>query len=505
MNISSLLNVTPRLNSPVEKGFDTLDKLLQLGGLDARVARVDKSGILLATRLGEIIGKNSLDLKKGDLVHIRLVESDKSPVLKVRKTTAEPVVLHAAQHKALYQALKPNQTTSALVIQQRPGNIRIQIGNAEYTISQPINLKKGQILNLEPRPQNNTIEIKPVNSAQVLKSVLSHLLPRQSNPESRNALSRLLRILQPQPDQPAGNSQVLKPGAIAAKSEASQLLPVDHKTTALREQINVTNPGSKPVDKLLVDLAGRLSALLGSLPSISSINSRVIKQWIAYEGLIKIPNANQSSVAQNPLAVLHQLPDNEAALKQLVQLLFRNRSGPDEVSNKPGNEPETRANEGSSSLIRDILKLVEQSLNQQLLQKVNARHQQELQLPIALNLTIPVADKQSINDLRLKIGQKDSAANAEKQCWDIHLSFEFGNLGLISSHINLDGDLLSTSFWSTQPDTKQKIDQALPDFIQQLGNTGFIVGQFYSFAGLPAQDGDSDMPPYSDALLDIKV
>ena len=190
-----------------------------------------KSGILLATRLGEIIGKNSLDLKKGDLVHIRLVESDKSPVLKVSKTTAEPVVLNATQHKALYQALKPNQTTTALVIKQQPGNIRIQVGNAEYTISQPINLKNGQILNLEPRPQNNTIEIKPVNSEQVLKSLLSQLLPRQSNPESRTALSRLLRILQPQPDQPARHSQVIKQGPIAAKSEAGRSLPVDNKTT----------------------------------------------------------------------------------------------------------------------------------------------------------------------------------------------------------------------------------------------------------------------------------
>ena len=182
-------------------------------------------------------------------------------------------------------------------------------------------------------------------------------------------------------------------------------------------------PVQNQQNKLLVELAGRLSALVDSLPSISAINSRVIKQWIAYEGLIKIPNANQNSVAQNPLAVLHQLPDTEAALKQLVQLLFRNRSGPDEVSNKTSNEPETRANEASTSLIRDILKLVEQSLNQQLLQKVNARHQQELQLPIALNLTIPVADKQSINDLRLKICQKDKAGKCRKTM--LGYTFEF--------------------------------------------------------------------------------
>jgi hypothetical protein len=505
MDISSLLNAAVAPSSQLVKGQDTLAKLLQLSGIDARVIRVDKSGVLLATRLGEILGKNSLDLKQGDSVRVRLDTGDSNPVLKVTRQPPEPILLKQENHKALFRAMQPNQTYTALIVRNQPGNSKIQMGNIQYPIAHQVGLKKGQLVNLATGIQNSAIELKPVNTEQVLKSLLTLLLPRQPGPESGNPLSQLLRYLDTGARQAAGESSTQKQGRNPASTEARPATLTDGKSvpTTVGKMVTDLNPPTS--EKALPALAARLISLLKSIPDISTINSRVIQQWLGYTGLIKATDAGTNPALNNPLAVLQQLPGTEASLKQLIQLLFSSKLASTGTPDNAKKDMGSSRNEPIASMVKDILRLIDQSVNQLMFQKVNARHQQELQQPIALNLTIPFADRQSINDLHLKIRQKEREAAPEKQCWDIHLSFEFGNLGLISSHINLDGDLLSTSFWSTLSDTKLKIEQAIPEFKQQLSSSGFTLGQFHSFAGTPPQDERLDMNLYSDALLDIKV
>jgi hypothetical protein len=508
MDIASLLNAAPASNRQSEKGADILEKL-QSSGLDARVVRIDKSGVLLTTRLGEILGKNTLDLKKGDFVQIRLDKGDKNPVLKVTRPAVESILLSAVKHKSLYQALKANQASTGLIVRNQPGNSKIQVGNTQYSIAHQAGLKTGQLVTLELRNQINAIQLKPVNSEQVLKSALAKLLPQQSNPETRTALSQLVRILRSgtSTTSPGNESATLRqvPISTNAATETGKLAVVVNKAATINSPSKTLNNNLTTGDRVLLPLTARLGVLLDSIPSVAAINSRVIQQWISYAGLIKIIDANTNLALQNPLSILQQLPDSETNLKQLIQLLFRSRNGFSLNTDKASSDPEAARNDQSSSLIKEILKLIDQSLSQQLFQKVSARHQQELQQPVALNLTIPFSDRESVNDLHLKIHQKVRDACDEKQCWDIHLSFEFGNLGLISSHINMDGNLLSTSFWSVLAETKQKVDLAIPDFKQLLSKSGFITGQFNSFAGIPPQDDKLDKAAYPDALLDIKV
>lgn len=508
MDIASLLNTVPAASRPSDNGANIVTQL-QSSGLDARVIRVDKSGVLLATRLGEILGKNALDLKKGDLVRIRLDTGDKNPVLKVSKPSVEPILLNNANHKALYQALKANQTFTGVVIRHQPGNSLIQVGNSQYPITHQTALKTGQLVKLELRQQINAIELKPVNSEQLLKSALTKLLPQQSNLETRTALSQLVRILRsgdtttPRSNETAAPRQV--PVASSSPTESGKSAIVENKVATMVNPVKAVTGNLTASDNVLLPLAARLGTLLDSIPSIAAINSRVIQQWISYSGLIKMIDSNLASAPQNPLSVLQQLPVTEDSLKLLIQLLFRSRADLTTNTDKSRIDPEAIRNDQSAGLLKEILKLIDQSLNQQLFHKVTARHQQELQQPIAVNLTIPFSDKETVNDLHLKIRQKDSADCDENQCWDIHLSFEFGNLGLISSHINMDGNLVSTSFWSVLAETKQKIDLAIPGFKQQLSNSGFKTGQFNSFPGIPSRDDKLDMAPYPDALLDIKV
>ena len=502
MDIASLLNSAPTTTSQSEKTPEILNRLLQSGGLDAQVIKVDKSGALLSTRLGEILGKNALDLKTGDSVRIRLETGDKNPVLKVSRPIVPAILLSAAKHKALYQALRADQAYTAIVVRHQPGDSKIQIGNTQFSIAYQTGLKAGQLVTLALRNKINAIELKPVNSEQVLKSALAKLLPQQTNPDMRTALSQLVRFLRPDA-RVAGNEKLVLNTPTATNAANAMEKPTVAENRVLSSKTTPSNPTIG--ERALMPLSARLGLLLDAIPSITAINSRVIQQWIAHLGLVKPIDSNTSSPVLNPLSVLQQLPDTEATLKQLIQLFFRSRAPVSSNTDQSGNDPEATRNDQSSGLIKEILKLIEQSLNHQLFQKVNARHQQELQQAVSLNLTIPFSDRESVNDLHLKIRQQDREASSEKQCWDIHLSFEFGDLGLISSHINMDGNLLSTSFWSVLAETKQKIDLAIPEFKQLLSNSGFITGQFNSFAGIPQQDDKYDLSSYPDALLDIKV
>jgi flagellar hook-length control protein FliK len=154
---------------------------------------------------------------------------------------------------------------------------------------------------------------------------------------------------------------------------------------------------------------------------------------------------------------------------------------------------------------RDAIRTTEQSLNQQLFQQTSLRFQQELQQPIAFNLNIPYMEEQTVKSLLLRICQKSNEASTENQAWEIRLSFEFASLGLISTHILLNGDTLSSSFWADEECTKNKINDALPDFKQQLAKSGFNLGSFFCYLGQPPQESDDAFSPVPDSLLNIEV
>ncbi|MDH5354172.1 MAG: flagellar hook-length control protein FliK, partial [Gammaproteobacteria bacterium] len=103
------------------------------------------------------------------------------------------------------------------------------------------------------------------------------------------------------------------------------------------------------------------------------------------------------------------------------------------------------------------------------------------------------------------IRQHSRDTDPEKQSWDIYLDFEFGLLGMISTHLMLEENTLSASFWSVLPATQDKIDQNLPDFEQQINRAGFNLGQFNSFPGKPPVAPTQQILPSSESLLDIKV
>ena len=480
MDISSLYQTSAQPSSQPVNRFDILDSLRLLGGINATVVRIAKGEVLLATRLGEIIGKNPLDLKAGDQVRIRVGGQDSKPVLKISQVPVERIILNASRHQAaLSRALAPNQPQTAVVVTQKTHSTDIRLNGNQYSINQQVELKTGQLISLLYRPDKSQIEIKPVNAEQILKTALARLLPQVMQAGSNNSLVSLVKIMR---------------SLVAQQPPATP----SNGTTA-EGSASFKQEGVQP------RLMTRFLSILQSMPSLSSLDKTVIQQWAEFIGSVKTAQGVGNSTLVNPFSLLKQLPTDEAGLRPLLQQWARQISTSPQLPVHSAPNTESLDKESYSNVAKDILKLVEQSLNQLQFQQVTVRYQQELQQPINLSLTIPLTEDQSTKPLQLKIRENKSSTTSENSAWDIDLSFEFGALGLISSHINLDGNRISTTFWASQEDTKLKIDRALPEFEQQLVSSGFDLGQFLSLAGSPPATKVQDRPSYPDSLLDIRV
>lgn len=456
------------LSAPAVRGQarpDLFTQLAKLGSIEARIMSVARGQLILNTQLGQITGLNTLDLKSGDRVQIRLDQTDSKPVLKVNRLPQKPIELNATSARSLANQLVVNRPVAAIVVSQNANSSLLQLGDRQITIPRQSGLNPGQLISLTKSESGDRIEIRPVNHQQVLKSAVSRLLPAQTGTQQTAAVTQLIKLIN--------------------TATQSQSIP-----QSLPQQPGLTDGHS---------LLSQFKALLGALPKAPSFDRTTIQQWL--RPLLTNSNSNPTGNLPNPYQILHQLPKTEVLLVQLLQQTMRltqNRQATDVDQRSVSEEP-------YQPIARDIIKLVDQSINQQLLQQTSVRYQQELQQPFALNLTIPITDANKTRELKLKIRENTRDAEPGKQSWDIYLDFEFGLLGLISTHLVLEENTLSASFWSVLPATQDKIDQNLSDFERQISRAGFDIGQFNSYPGKPPVEPVEQILPGSESLLDIKV
>jgi hypothetical protein len=493
MEISKLPPPLPLTANDADIQQNLLNRLQQLGSITARVLRIDNGQAVLATRLGEITGANALKLKAGDVVQIRLEGDKQKAVLKVSPAKDQVTVLRSNQHPRFLAILQTMRPTTAVVVSQQGGNTKLQLGNAQVSVPLQSQLKVGQLLKVTHTAETKSIELRPVNHQQVLKSALVQLIPARTQFTTDNKFLPLLQILQQ--------------SGLRTTSGPDPQPAVSSNNTPPQKGPGVDVPGTAvTTSKAMLALVSGLESLVRSLPVIAALDQRTIQKWVehASESLLR-PPSEKSLVRPNPLAVLHQLPKTESGIAQLVQLLLKPAPSATKATGGEIKDRPVDFDESMLAPLRDAVKATEHSLNQQLFQQTSLRLQQELQQPVAFNLNIPYVEQETAKALKLSIRQKNKVADPEKQAWEIRLSFEFGLLGLISTHILLDGNTLSTNFWAVEPDTKAKIERELPDFRQQLIASGFDPGYFLCFSGKPPEDGDSEFSPLPDSLLDIKV
>jgi hypothetical protein len=490
MEISNLPPTAHSKGNAADAPPDVLSRLQQLGSIQARVVSVANGQAVLSTRLGEIMGSNALKLKAGDTVQIRLDGDKQNPVLKVTPSQDQVTLLAADKFLKLIALLPANRSTPATVVSQQGNNTLLQLGSEQTSIPLQPQLKIGQLLNLLHRDASGTIEIKSVDHQQVLRSALGQLISARPQSSTNHQIQPLLQLVQ----------SVLKinTGPTPTTTLTNNSHAFSGSTTA--------NQGYALPSNTISVLASGLELLIRSLPTMTAINQRAIRKMVelATQNTLGV-KSEKALLSSNPLSIMRQLPQTEQGINQLIQSLLKAGQEQANTEVQQLKKPTFNNNEPLLTQFRDAIRSTEQSLNQQLFQQTSLRFQQELQQPVAFNVNIPYMEQQTVKSLQLKIRQKSKEANPENQAWEIRLSFEFGLLGFISTHIFLDGDTLSTSFWAVEETTKNKINDTLPDLKQQLVKSGFNLGHFFCYLGKPPQESDNAFSPVPESLLDIKV
>ena len=246
-----------------------------------------------------------------------------------------------------------------------------------------------------------------------------------------------------------------------------------------------------------------LQMLLQWVPRIAELNVAQIKQWFEFANLVRAPRSGSTlSTAPDPVRSLNKLMDQATfgrELDHVLQLKIKAAAGDDAPPAR------TSPQEMLQQYARDGVKLVEQSLTQNLLQRATLGMQQETQQPLSLSLVLPFLEKQDIKPIQIDLSQRGESPEDSDNGWDIRLSFEFEGLGPISCHLFLEGQAVAASFYSEQDQTRSQIEQALPELEQQLRSAGFTNCEFHSFPATLAKTGPVATTAYSESLIDIEV
>ena len=245
-----------------------------------------------------------------------------------------------------------------------------------------------------------------------------------------------------------------------------------------------------------------LQILLQMVPKIPDLDAAQIKQWFEFSSLIRSAEGKSSSATPtDSLQTLKQLLGKEAFSREL-DLTLQPRTMPTADDAPPA---KTMPQELLLALLRDGMKLVEQALSQNLLQRASLGLQQETQQSPSLSFVLPFLDQQAVKPLHIELEQRDQPQEEKENSWDIRLSFELADLGPVACHIFLQGVAVAASFYCEKSQTRIRVEQALPELKQQLSVAGFSAGEMHSFPGKPGQPQTSTTTSYAESLIDIEV
>ncbi len=534
-----------------------LRKLEQAGLFRALVVEARGTQVLLDTVFGQLKGQSLQTLSRGDEIQARIVPGRQQPSIQIEQLTPSQPELSS---KAMAQLLKiaATQTTVAKpgtdphtaaqaatmpliikVLKHDAQHSRLMIGQKIYPVARQPQLKPGEFLMLKP-DHHGQPQLTRIDPQQLLKKAIAELLPRlQTSPRDSTGLSALQKlvssILQLKPADLARPEQALQ-AATKAPSQLDAINTPPARTFTESTRNSESFPPQKAVNgrtgtgKIPTHAASRrvapqratkpatvprgsqrmirqlLQQLAAPIANARHIDAATIKQVLTRLTLIQpaLETATQPGLTNIPqqLHLLQQLlQQSPQAFKELVaQIIHSHGNTADQHLD------EARIQDISHLFRNELLHQLDQSSTVMLLQKSTLKLSQEQQQPLQINLNIPLQFKQDTVQLKLKLKQRQPTEQAQSQHWDVKLSFDLPLLGLISTHLLLQGSTLSASFWAVRDSTKTLIDMHLHLFRQQLINSGFEPGLLNSYPGQPV--GNEDEPSWrkpDDNLLDIKV
>jgi len=263
-------------------------------------------------------------------------------------------------------------------------------------------------------------------------------------------------------------------------------------------ELNSTQPPPQPSATPTL-----LQILLQMVSKIPDFDAAQIKRWFEFSSLIRSSEGKSSSATPtDALKTLKQLIGKEAFNRELDLTLQPGTKSP---TAEDAPQAKTIPQELLLALLRDGIKLIEQALSQNLLQRASLGLQQENQQSPSLSFALPFLDQQEVKPLHIELEQRDQSQEEKEKSWDIRLSFELAELGPVACHIFLQGVAVAASFYCEKSQTRVRVEQALPELKQQLSVAGFSAGELHSFPGKPGQPQTSTTSSYAESLIDIEV
>lgn len=536
MDLFNSLLSPVKLAALQKSSSELLPQLQQAGQFRAIVLESAGNRVILDTAFGQIIGKSPETLNKGDEIFARLTPGNAEPTIKVAQHIPQTLLI---KNQALNTLIsKSGQTLlEAKVIQTDSNKTLIQIGKNKYSLPAQKLLASGDSL-LIKAVDTNQVQLNRIQPQSILKNALSVLLPRNQPQTENTGLTALQKIVQTilkvklehlAPAQSSARSEPKIPANVATQTSPATLDPSKQNQSAdalnkLTQPLSLPNASKAELKSALAAkmdnlLATQLSSKINSVDDLKVLLQQLtetrlpagqtkpesIQKMLTLLSLLKPASSSastsQASTVPRQLELLHQsLLKSPEQFSQLIRQLINTQS---EARTSASHEKSLL--DLSSSFRGELLQQVEQTLNHLLIQKTSVRLQQELNQPLQFNLNIPLQlNEHKTTTLKLKIRQKPRNESEDEQHWEINLSFEFGLLGLISTHLLLHDRKISAHFWSVNPATKSLIDTHLDDFRQQLVNSGFELGFFDSHQGQPISVNESQ-PSLNENLVDINV
>lgn len=537
-------------------------KLEQAGLFRALVIESKGTQVLLDTAFGKLNGQTAQSLTVGDNIMARIVAGESHPTIKIEQlinsspllpdrivqqllklTSQMPQATLIEPQNSAKESAPSTPPQLIKVLDHQKNSTQLQIGQKTLTIPLQRQLTAGEFLMLRIN-QNRQPELVRIAPQQMLKQAISELLPRlnaaadktpalaalqklvstilQLEPEHLSRPETLLQTLKPavKPDSPIKSAasarlqsrlpdnmvhKQTRPG-LAVKSTSDQGVSV-HSTSKHSAPAATTQSANRPAATVNPGLARQVEQILQQiarpLADAGRIDAVAIKQILSQLGLLTI--SKPVPVAQNlsqQIQLLHQIiQQSPQTLQQLITQVIHNQAG--HTAAETGDEAQIQH---LSNLLRnELLQQLEQTSSQLLVQKSSLKLNQDLQQPLQLNLNIPLQFGQDTIPLKLKLKQREKNHQSSPSPWEINLNFDLPLLGLINTHLLLQGSTLSASFWAVRENTKALIDSHLHEFKKQIQTSGFEPGQFHSYLGEPANNDEQATATSDINLLDVKA
>lgn len=322
-------------------------------------------------------------------------------------------------------------------------------------------------------------------------------------------LTRLLAQTPAQPPRTAARGAQTPPGS----HQSAVPGPAANPQTATRSR-GPTAPGapaasaqtatgtSPPGAAAATAPSSALASLLAALPTLQQLDASTLRRWFEDLGFARPANPASATATGGLLQSLRSLNDSATLMRELLQL-----ATPETRIRADAKLPKADLPPAELLLpwVRDGVKLVEQALSQNLLQRASLGLQQEAQQPTSLSFALPVLDGQQVKPLQIELAQKQAARDASTGAWEIRINFDFSGLGPITCHVVLEGLAVAASFYCAHDQSRDRIEQALPELRQQLDAAGFVAGELHGFVAAAETTTGDRAYRIDDALIDVEA